>query len=141
MKVVVSRSSNKQDYVSEFQKWNDSTTESFPTAIHLLGLFYLRYKQKYRLFPPSDVRDDLQNMRKFLAEFMVEDPTLAPYVIEYFFALPQFNGIQSATFCNRNILSKWAAFEQAEKIRSHAGVGEQSEFRAEPKRAYGVVRV
>ena len=108
----------KAEFVTAFKTWNDDTSStSNPTATHLLGLFYLRYKERYRLYPCSDVREDLQNIQKFLSEFMVEDPSLAPYVIEYFFSLPQFNGIQSATFCNANILSKWSAFERAEKLR------------------------
>lgn len=135
------RYTKKEQYVSAFDSWNTNPSNvSLPTATHLLGLFYKRYKQKFRLFPCSNVHEDFQNIERFLHTFMAEDPSLAPYVIEYFFSLPQFNGVQTATFCNQNILSRWCAFEHAEKMRSKVGVGEQAEFRSD-RRQYGVVRV
>lgn len=134
------RGTTKEILVAEYLTWENAGFPSSPTPRQLLGLFYLRYKSKYRLFPCSEVKEDLENITRFVRQFMAEDPTLAPFVIEYFFSLRQFSNIQSATFCHSNILSKWGAFEHAEKLRSKYGVGEQSEFHSDTK-SYGTIYV
>jgi hypothetical protein len=135
-----SRLTTKEQFVAAYRSWEDSGSLTPPTSTHLLGLFYARYKERYRLYPCSNVREDLGNIERFVTQFMGENPTLAPFVIEYFFSLRHFSNIQSATFCNANILSKWGAFERAAKMQSHFGVGEQAEFTTDT-RAYGSTRV
>ena len=142
---IRSKRITRESLVTEFRLWEDAGSATPVTDRILTGLFYLRYKEKYRLFPPSalhhdSVREDVQNMARFLSQFMADDPTLAPYVIEYFFTERNFTNIQTATFCNPKILRGWGAIEKASKLRFKFGVGEQAEFRADTK-TYGVVRV
>jgi hypothetical protein len=137
---IQSSPTTKETLDATFKFWDANNRSASVSAELLTGMFYNRYKAHYRLYPPSDVQGDLHNFKTFLTTFMQEEPSLAPWVVELFFTFKNFNNLTSATFCNRKVLTGWAAFERAQKLRTSHGVGEQSEFRSDFK-GYGVVRV
>jgi len=105
----------REQLVTAFREWDDTGRIASPTAALLTGLFYTRYKERYRLLPVSDVQMDTLNMGTLLTRYTKDDPHLSSWIIEFFFSLRHFNNIQSGSFVNANILSKWGAFEGAEK--------------------------
>ena len=138
------RPTSKEILVAEFKHWDQHGRRTPATPRILIGLFYLRYKAHFRLYPISEIRDDLANAEALLRNFLSEDPALAPAVVEVFFTLKHFDNLKTSCLCNRNILAGWGVFEKARKFqqRGGAGIGEQAEFTPLGKAPrYGSIRI
>jgi hypothetical protein len=101
-------------------------------------MYAVLYRRRYRLSPISPVQDDVEAFEGLL-EILSEDISLAPYCIEVLFNNKDFN-MKAQAFSNPRVIDRWDVIEKATKLRSHNGVGEQSEFKTD-QRKYGVIRV
>lgn len=129
---------NRDNLVLGFQRWQQEQFSSPPTPPLLLGMYYQRYKERYRLYPVSDLRDDLKHFELLLNDLLKDEPTLAPYVIEALFQIPQF-AVTAPSFSNPRVISGWKLIDRATRLRRGAR-GEQSEFHGNTT-TVGVVRV
>jgi hypothetical protein len=132
--------SRPADLAADYTRWRTGGMRTPVTARLLAGQFYFLYKQRFSLFPIAHVKEDVGNLRTLLTNHLEDDPSLAPYVLDYFFSIKDFQNFGTRSLTNANILRGWHAIERAVKLRSK-GVsrGEQAEFTATTK--HGSIRI
>lgn len=131
--------------IAEYRRWETTRRVTPVTARILTGMFYARYRSRFKLYPVSHPRDDVYNAVMLLTNFIAEDTSIAPWVVDVFFspAFKTFNNLNTGALCNRNVLSGWNVIEKAQKLRSGSGTGEQAEFLplGSYSRQFGTIRV
>jgi hypothetical protein len=137
--VKIQRPLTKERAILLYKTWDQEGRTTPPTPAILTGHFYSRYKDRFKLFPYTDIKHDLQNMTQFLST-MDEASDLAPWVIDAMFNLKDFRNLRTDSLCNPNVINNWNMHQRAEKLRSGQGFGEQSEFKSDRK-GWGSTRV
>lgn len=126
-KQSATRLTSKEALVALYASWARTKDKTAVTVEVLTGLFYHRYKQRFRLMPASSASEDIENLSAFLSQHTIEPPT-AVNILNAWFDLDQFEGFRTSTLLNHRVVEGFRLLERGSTYQRRAS-GEQSEFR------------